>query len=259
VVNDCSLLFPGNPGYFGDGGTGIASNLNAIWGDYFLVDPAADLAHGDSLVHVEAYSSVQEGFWEPGDYTFYGRYHSFDARDNREPLTGTWLARYFTAEPPRGGFTTPTTFLCWRDSGLNDSFFFTCGTFPNPYPLSQNGGAFFDEQENPTLGMSFPFSPIPVALDLLYCPGATFRLSSSVFRPSEALPVFYETGWFFLNLNTSSGSVSDPIKQSYLTTVHQASGTFSVGFPAIGLGSALDKTFTVTTAPLDVNLPREAP
>ena len=122
VVNDCSLLFPGNPGYFADGGTGIASNANVLWGDYFLADPANAFAQGDQLVHIEAMDSVQSGFWDPGDYTFYGRYLTFDASDNREPLATTWATRYFSGTA--GPFNDDSDILCWRDSGLDDSAFF---------------------------------------------------------------------------------------------------------------------------------------
>ncbi len=251
VVNDCSLLFPGNPGYFADGGTGIASNLNALWGDYFLADPANAFAQGDSLVHVEAMDSVQAGFWAPGDYTFYGRYLAFDASDNREPLATTWATRYFAGTV--GPFNDDSDIICWRDSGLDDSAFFACGTTPPPYPLNQNQIVIFDEQENPVVVEGSPFSPPPVGDTVLPCDCATTRANASDFG------TIFDFGWFYMNLNTSTGAIPDPIKQSFVTTVHSASGLFSVGFQAVHLDSALAKTFSVTTAPADVNLPVEAP
>ncbi|MCH9649118.1 MAG: hypothetical protein K0U98_12840 [Deltaproteobacteria bacterium] len=246
VVNDCSLAFPGNPGYFVDGGAGIATNANVLWGDYFLARPTESFAQGDTLVHIEAIDSVASGFWNPGDYTFYGRYLGFDASDNREPLATTWATRYFSGNA--GPFTEDSDVLCWRDSGLDDSFFFDCGTIPAPYPLTQNQIVIFDEEENPVVVAGSPFSPPPVGVDTLPCSCATTRADAADFGD------IFDFGWFFLNLNTSTGSLQDPIKQSYVSTIHSASGQFSVGFQAMHLDSALAKTFTVTTFPADISL-----
>ena len=86
-MNSCTLLFPGDPGYFAPGGTGIATNQNVLWGDYFYVNPAANFADGNPLVHIEA-SATNPETSTSGKYTFYGRYDSpaFNAADNREPL-----------------------------------------------------------------------------------------------------------------------------------------------------------------------------
>ena len=249
VVNDCSLLFPGNPGYFSDGGNGIAANDNVLWGDYFLANANESFAQGDPLVHIEAMDSVGNGFWSPGDYTFYGRYLTYDASDNREPLATTWASRYFAGTA--GPFDDDSDVICWRDSGLDDSFFFACGTTPSPYPLTQNQIVVFDEQENPIVVEGSPFSPPPVGESVLPCACAATRADASDFGS------IFDFGWFYLNLNTTTGAIPDPIKQSYVTSVHSASGLFSVGFQAIHLDSALAKTFTVTTAPSDVNLPVE--
>jgi hypothetical protein len=246
IANECSLLFPGNPGYFADGGTGIAGNSNQLWGDYFIVNPDLNLAHGDSLVHIEAVDSVTNGFWSPGDYTFYGRYLLFNASDNREPLATVWASRYFSGTV--GAFDDDSDIFCWRDSGRDDSAYFPCGTTPAPYPLAQNQIVIFDEQENPLVVEGSPFSPPPVAESVLPCACATTRANASDFGP------IFNFGWFYLNLNTSTGSAADPIKQSHVSTTHQAAGQFSVGYEAVHLDSALDKTFTVTTAPGDVAL-----
>jgi len=246
AVNDCSLQFPGNPGYFADGGTGIASNENVLWGDYFLVDPENAFAQGEHMVHVEAMDSVADGFWNPGDYTFYGRYTGFSADDNREPLATTWASRYFAGTI--GAFDSPSDVVCWRDSGLDDSAFFTCGTTPLPYPLSQNQIVVFDEQENPVVVEGSPFSPPPVVGGVAPCSCAATKASAADFG------TIFDFGWFYLNHNTSTGAVPDPIKQSYVATLHSAGGLFSVGFEAVHLDSALDKTFSVTLGPADVDL-----
>jgi hypothetical protein len=253
VVNDCSLLFPGNPGYFQDAGLGIAANDNVLWGDYFFVDVPNAFAQGDGLVHIEAIGSVDTaamvpdaGFWAPGDYTFYGRYVTFGAIDNREPLATTWAARYFAAGV--GAFNADSSIICWRDSGRDDSAFYTCGTTPAPYFLSQNQIVIFDEQENPVVVEGSPFSPPPVGEEFTPCPCASTRASAGDFGS------IFPFGWFYMNLNTTTGSIPDPIKQSHVTTLHSALGLYSVGYEAVHLDSALDKTFTVTTAPSDVDL-----
>jgi transposase InsO family protein len=94
-----------------------------------------------------------------------------------------------------------------------------------------------------------PFSPPPTLEGTNPCPYEATRAQANDFGS------IFDFGWFYMNLNTSTGSVVDPIKQSFVTTVHSASGLFSVGYQAVHLDSALAKTFTVTTAPSDVILP----
>ncbi|HBL29292.1 MAG TPA: hypothetical protein DD490_20870, partial [Acidobacteria bacterium] len=103
-VNSCSLLFPSSTGYFISGGLGIADNDNVLWGDYFYVNPTENFAQGETLVHVEADATV---FNTPGEYTFYGRYVTGLASDNREPLATTFATRYLTG----GGFTGGTNLV----------------------------------------------------------------------------------------------------------------------------------------------------
>ncbi|MCH9649565.1 MAG: hypothetical protein K0U98_15100 [Deltaproteobacteria bacterium] len=253
VVNDCSQTFPGDEGYFGDGGTGVISNNNAIWGDFFLVDPDNAFAQGDNLVHIEAMDSVAEGFWEAGDYTFYGRYTNFDGSDNREPLATTWATRYFAGTT--GPFVVGSDLFVWRDSALNDSEFFQCGTIPAPYPLEQESVLMWDEEENHVSINDSPFltqpnpSSFPLPLTPPLPPARPFPLAADRVSVAEIGPLFFNSGWLRLNLNFSTGSPQDPIKQSFVSAMHSASGQFSVGFQAVALDSALDKTFLVTTAP----------
>src|SRR5436190_15427666 len=54
TVNNCTLRFPGDAGYFGAGGTGDATNQNVMWGDYFYINPGQNFAQGETLVHIEA-------------------------------------------------------------------------------------------------------------------------------------------------------------------------------------------------------------
>jgi hypothetical protein len=52
VVSRCTDALPGDDGYFGDGGAAAFDNV--LWGEYVLVEPANNLAHGDTLVHLQA-------------------------------------------------------------------------------------------------------------------------------------------------------------------------------------------------------------
>ena len=52
VVRSCEVLFPSDPGYFG--AEGVVGYDNVLWGDYFTVDVANDLAYGESLVRIHA-------------------------------------------------------------------------------------------------------------------------------------------------------------------------------------------------------------
>ncbi len=102
VVKDCSgaeLTTPFDPGYFSDGGTGLATNDNALAGDFFLVDPAEDSAQGETLVPLVADA---ESFGSP---SFYRR------DDNRMPLPAALRSRFL-----KGGiFTGGTDLLIWME------------------------------------------------------------------------------------------------------------------------------------------------
>ena len=57
TVNNCTLRFPGDPGYFLPGGGGDATDQNVLWGDYFSLNSAASFAdqprdHDHQLLHV---------------------------------------------------------------------------------------------------------------------------------------------------------------------------------------------------------------
>ena len=117
-----------NP-FFTDGvgtGPGIASNVNQLWGDWFIVDSATNFAEGDNLVRIEANAPWGLGNLNPNlggvnssnptGYTFYGRYvqpgGSPNGQDNREPLGTTWAARYLNG----GAFDGGTRLSVWRDA-----------------------------------------------------------------------------------------------------------------------------------------------
>ena len=86
------------------GGSGDATNQNVLWGDYFYVNSAQNLADGNPLVHIEA-SATNPETSTSGQYTFYGRYDTppFNADDNREPLATNFAIRFLNGGTFSGG------------------------------------------------------------------------------------------------------------------------------------------------------------
>jgi hypothetical protein len=240
TVNNCTLRFPGDPGYFGAGGTGDATNQNVLWGDYFYVNTAENFAQGETLVHIEA-SATDPETSVGGEYTFYGRYVAWSAADNREPLATNFAFRYAVGNFAPG-IAGDTNIACWRDSKVAQ-LPFACpaapGVRPTWYPLNQEGVVIFDEQEQPAIPTGVPVSPPPTTVENLLCPAEAQR---TVIGGAE-FPVPFDFGWIYANLNQSNAAVTEPSEdplasQAWVTDIMDASGRFSVGFDAIQLDSA---------------------
>jgi hypothetical protein len=250
TVNSCNLFFPGDPGYFAPGGTGVATNQNILWGDYFYVNAGQNFAQGETLVHIEAAPGTGTGggtgsygpnpeTGTPGEYTFYGRYVAWSAADNREPLATNFAVRFLNG----GAFDGGTDLICWRDSKVNQAAF-TCpaveGVRPPWFPLSEEAIVIFDEEETPDVPQTFPISPQPPTGGIVVCPAEAQR--TQVGGPS--FPVPFEFGWLYLNLNTTvvtagANPPEDPAAaQAWVSAVMDAEGRFSVGLDAIQLDSA---------------------
>ena len=237
AVNNCTLRFPGDAGYFAPGGTGDATDQNVLWGDYFYVKDMANLAEGETLVHVEA-SATDAETSVSGQYTFYGRYVSWTAADNREPLATNFAVRFVTG----GTFDGGTDLLAWRDSKVNQAPF-TCpavgGTRPPWFPLGQEGIVIFDEEEQPEVPQTVPVSPQPPQQGIVPFPAEAQRTQVG----GSALPVTPSFGWIYANLNTTiSGNPNPPedpaAAQAWVTAIMSAQGRFAVGFDAVQLDSA---------------------
>jgi hypothetical protein len=235
TVNSCTISNPGDPGYF----TNVATFQNVLWGDYFYVNNAEFLADGNPLVHIEA-SLTNPSTTTPGEYTFYGRYDTvpFNAEDHREPLSTNFATRFLNG----GIFSGGTDLVVWRDSHSPAQAPFACASLSsaNPwYPLGQEGIVIFDEQEQPNLVPPFPVSPQPGPNVIVPFPAET----QSVHVGGSALPVPYDFGWLYLDLNTTIPSepapASDPAAdQAWVVTRMFANGRYSVGFDAVQLDSA---------------------
>jgi hypothetical protein len=241
LVSECNLDFPSTPGYF----TSVAAFDNILWGDYFYVEPGENFAQGETLVHIEACvppgSSTGTGTglpdpencpFVPGDHTFYGRYASATAIDQREALPTTLAARYLNG----GGFDGGTDFLVWRE-GDAAAAGYSCA-LPGPtaawYPLDAVQIVLFDEEENPVQQEDCP-SGDPTCLQEITIPNEAQRIDVAL----DLLTPF-EFGWAWLNLQHSQliAAYGDDDAQAWVTTVMDAEGRFSVGFDAIQLDNA---------------------
>lgn len=227
TVNECSLEFPEDTGYFISGGTGTASNQNVLWGDYFYVNPGQNFAQGETLVHIEADAALGIA-----DYTFYYRYVA--GADNREGLGNVFAVRYLNG----GGFDGGTSLLVWRDSKENgDDVPFDCGDYPAQYPLGQHQIVVFDEHENFEVPEGCTISPCEPGEETTPFPWEAQRVHVG----SGALPTSQDFGWMYLNLNFDAGALFpagyEYLMQNWVTATMDAEGRFSVGFDAIQLGN----------------------
>ena len=267
-ANACSLIFPNDPGYFSDGvNPGVASNVNQLWGDWFIVDPANAFAQGDNLVSIEADDQFTGG---ATGYSFYRRYTDAinPSEDNREPLGTTWASRYLNG----GGFDV-TSLTVWRDATIVDidAGGHVCGapgdgdTGPAWHPMNETQVVAFDECENweevcgPFFGPQGP--PISPPDDPDFGDPVCFPLESqNVAVGVDPLgPLASDFGWLYLNLNVgldNGGGAPDydpgsngTLAQSYVITNHSALGLYSVGLAAIQLTSACTDADIVILGP----------
>lgn len=216
VVRRCTTLTPADPGYFGP--DGVAAHDNVLWGDFFLVDAAGDVAEGEDLVRLE---SDPARF--AGHPTFYGRYVNASGADGREPLPTVWESRFLNG----GAFTGGTSMIYWRDSRVRNQPF-DCGHPPDwyPFPWEFQRTVLFDEEEEATV----PSCP-PITCPIFPSP---FRAESGRVRVGgAAFPMPYTFGWAYLDMKTDPRPPAAPgATQAWLGTIHEAMGIFSVGYEA---------------------------
>jgi hypothetical protein len=213
VVNRCSppsvgktQNTPADPAYFAAGGTGLAADNNVLWGEYFTLNPGRGVSDSQTAVHVLADPDA----FSDGDYTFYGRYVGYDARDDRAPLSSLYYVRYLDGGPFSGG----TDLIVWRDNRDAAAGARSCGTSPSWAPLGEYQMVVFDEEENPT---KIPNSrAFPLA-------------TQKVHVGSDALPVSGTFGWLMIDLWHSDATHA----QGWVGTVMNAEGRFSVSHAAI--------------------------
>jgi hypothetical protein len=244
TVNSCSFCeqttgtgtCPQGGAYFGAGGTGVVTNQNVLWGDFFIVNSDENFAEGSDLVNIEA-SATNPATSTSGRYTFYGRYVGWTAVDNREPLGTDFATRYLNGGPFSGG----TSLLCWRDSKVNQSAFACPAATGNPawFPLGQEGVVIFDEQEHPNTVQTCTHSPCTTPT-IVACPAETQRVAVG----SAQLPTTNSFGWIYMDMNTSvtAAGANPPVDpdaaQAWIVSTLEQGGHYAVGLDAIQLDSA---------------------
>ena len=197
---------PADPAYFAAGGKGLANNNNALWGDVIYLDRKAKRADSETLVSIVADADA----FGTGDYTFYGRYVGFDARDSRAPLSSLYYTRYVDG----GAFFGDTDLVVWRDNRQKDAAGADCAKGPSWSPLGEFQLIAFDEQENP--------SEVPQS--------NAFPLATQKVRvggPSIPIPNPY--GWLMLDLWHRGGLHA----QGWVGVQMSAQGLYSVGHEAL--------------------------
>ncbi|HYO14435.1 MAG TPA: hypothetical protein VE685_14660 [Thermoanaerobaculia bacterium] len=197
---------PADPAYFADGGKGLASNSNVLWGDVYWVGARQRTANSQPAVHILADADV----FSPGDYTFYGRYTGFDSRDNRAPLSSLYYARLLDDGLISGG----TGLVVWRDNRKPEANPVACGVHPNWSRLGEMQLVAFDEEENP--------AEIPESNAF---PLATQKVQIG----SKSLPLQGGSGWILLDLWHRDGTHA----QGWVGVVMTSEGRFSTGHAAI--------------------------
>lgn len=125
---------PATPGYF-TGTNRVASNDNALMGDFFIVDPDQNYAGGQGAVHI-----VANPEFGAGEATFYGKFVGGSGADKRAPLSKSWATRFITG----GGFDGGTHLLVWRDTPTRSGGY-SCTTGPSWAPLTTTGAEIADE------------------------------------------------------------------------------------------------------------------
>lgn len=230
TVNNCTLRYQGDIGYFAAGGTGDATNQNVLWGDFFYVDLTTSLAEGSPLVHIEASANNTETS-RPGHYTFYGRYVAWSAADNREPLPTKFGVRYLNGlVGGPGGPPGVSDLIVWRDAKVQQQPF-TCPAAtgrPSWYPLLSKRTEIADEGGRHYRGTRSAF---PVVAQRVRVGAPPLRLRAG-----------YDFGWIYLDLNAAVAAAGanppeDPgAAQAWVGAVH-AAGSWSIGVDAMSYDS----------------------
>lgn len=203
AVNGCTAsntVFPTSVGYFGAGGSGLASNQNVLFGEYAFVNPSAGIAYGDALVSLEA--GVGSG------NTFYGLMAG-SSDNGRESLPNAYSGRTSRVAGTFPNTINDTGAIIWRDPGLAAPF--ACASTG---PVIADGiGTVFDHQEEP-YGPLFTASFVSRAAQML----------SSISVPTPAGHVIWD-------LKTNA----DPTRQAFVAHINYTNGFDGANSPEASL------------------------
>jgi hypothetical protein len=221
VVNRCFAGFPSTANYFKAGGTGVASNANAIVGDFILLDNLNGQGEAEPAVHIRASSAFKRGEPPPyrdPDYTFYGRFTFPNATDARQPLGNSYGSRYFVAFPDDPTVAPETDLLVWRD--------IKCRADYSTSPVAANKEPYWVKWITTPTIESFDenslFEPVEYNFNL-----ATQRVPVG---RAGGIGTAGTAGWQRVNLNHTVASVGPPggrvyfgeLAQGWITTVWRA-------------------------------------
>ena len=218
VVSRCSpaSMNPTVRDYF-QGLSPVASMANLLWGDFTFVDPERFLASSQNAVHIQADPSA----FEPGDYTFYGRYVDFNGADRRAPLPSRWIARYAIGEP-----FDDTRLLVWRDNRARIASPARCGNRPAWWPLTHQLVRSRDERasrvQTPEL---IPANVMPFATQVLLV--TSWSGPVEVGTPNRIVPEPT-----FGTLEIRLDHLDNTAAQGWIGWTARADGRFSVGLSA---------------------------
>jgi hypothetical protein len=149
-------------------------------------------------------------FFNPGDYTFYGRFLGFDSRDDRTPLSSLYYVRYING----GAFSGGSDLVVWRDNRDTHVTPQACGSQPDWAPLGEMQLIAFDEEENPReVANSNAF---PLATQKVHVGGAS-------------LPVVDPYGFLMLDLWHQDTTHA----QAWVAVLMSAQGRFETGNEAV--------------------------
>ena len=215
VVNSCSALNPSKPGYFVNGGQGVAANHNVLLGEYMYVDAKRRTAQGEQAVHIVADAAAYGS-----GYTFYGRYVNGAGQDNRQPLGSRFAARYAQG----GAAGMETTLTIWRDTKTATATGVACGTKPAWAPLGAAEQVVWDEEEGvgslPASRARFPWATQAIKVG------------------SGALPITEPVGWTEIDLNHADTALFGIVSQGWVTVLRSSrQGGWSTGHDAAMLES----------------------
>jgi hypothetical protein len=231
TVSTCSTAFAFDIGYFFEGGTGIATDHNRIFGDWQIVDPDRGIVAGGALVSIEADPEF-DATSTPTGYTFYGTaLAGTGGYDNREPLAAVWSYRFASGTAAADPFAA-TEVIVWRDTTSHQYELggFDCAAGPSWDPLDEETVTCFDEQEN--------------AVELCGLPGEQcFPLASQrlVFDQGP-LTVPYSRGFCQIDLNNPNDNPTGDRDYPPSGRTVQQSHVSVVRYGAHGIGAAQPAT-----------------
>ena len=296
-VVDCTILTPCDVGYFVDtpnNDTQIGYYLNAMWGDWYMIDYANDFAQGDTLVHVQSYfpewpfalfgeignppetkltpaqnlaavralrarapqATDAVGFG-PFGATFWGRCATaFDEDRFATDFREPLGTTYAARFYQNAAFTGGTDYLVWRDSLFNVYFGDEDGF------SCSSGPDWFPLNERQVVFFDEQENP-ETACTISPCPEQDILFPLEAQRVSiEDIDVTPESGWTYMNLNQvwiiNPFGLTTVAAQGWVTAVHSAEGRFSAGLPAVQLDSMCDFS-SVTLGPSGPDFPAEEP